>query len=318
MEQLETHRRAVTGHCYRMLGSFADAEDAAQETFLRAWKAWDRFDGRSSVETWLYRIATNVCLDELEKRTRRGRPMELGAPGFRGEMPTRPAAEWVEPAPESRVVADTPDPYEHARLRQSIRLAFVAALQNLAPRQRAALLLTEVLGWPAAEAAETLGWTVPALNSALQRARAAAGAFDWTPDPLTDAQAAMLERYVAAFERYDVEGLVSLLREDAAFSMPPYAIWLQGPSQVRDWLLGIGKGCRGSRILPAGGCGWPVFGQYRVDPEGGWMPWALVVLELDGDRIAGWNSFLDTARMFPLFGLPGHIPGPPTTATARC
>jgi len=307
MEQFEQHRRAVTGHCYRMLGSYADAEDATQETFLRAWKGWERFDGRAAVETWLYRIATNVCLDELEKRGRRGRPTELGAPGFRGEMPVRPAAEWVEPAPEARVVAAAADPFEQARLRQSVRLAFVAAMQKLAPRQRAALLLTEVLGWPAAEAAETLGWTVAAVNSALQRARAAVGTFDWTPDELTEGQAAMLDRYVAAFERYDVDGLVALLREAAAFSMPPYAIWLQGPEQVRDWLLGIGKGCRGSRIVPAEGCGWPVFGQYRVDPAGGWKPWALVVLELAGDRIAGWNSFLEVDRMFPLFGLPAHL-----------
>ncbi len=302
---LEQHRRAVTGHCYRMLGSAVDAEDAAQETLLRAWKAAEKFDGRASVETWLYRIATNVCLDELAARNRRGRPMEFGPAGFTGELPQKPGEYWIEPVPDARALPG--DPFEQTKLRQSIRLAFVAALQKLAPRQRAALLLTEVLGWPAAEVARTLATSVVAVNSALQRARAAVGRPDWTPDPLTAAQTAMLDRYVAAFERYDVDELASLLREDAAFSMPPYAMWLQGPVAVREWLAGMGSGCRGSRLVATAACGSPAFGQYRVDPAGGWAPWALVVLELDGERIAGWNSFLDTRTLFPLFGLPERL-----------
>lgn len=306
---LELYRKPLVGHCYRMLGSAVDAEDAAQESLIRAWRGMSTFDGRASLQTWLYRIATNVCLDELDKRGRRIRPMEGCAPGYRGgELPRREREVWIEPVADARAVADGLDPFEQARMRQSIRLAFVAALQNLAPRQRAALLLVDVLGMSAAEVAETLETTVAAVNSALQRARAVVG--DSTVSSagdLTAGQVAMLEKYVEAFERYDVETLTSLLREDAAFSMPPYSLWLQGPAAVREWLLGIGLGCQGSRLVATAGCGGPAWGQYRVDPDGGWMPWALVVLELDGERIAGWNSFLDTERLFPLFGLPARL-----------
>lgn len=233
--------------------------------------------------------------------------MEGCEPGFRGEFPQREREYWIEPVADGRAVADGLDPFERARMRQSIRLAFVAALQKLAPKQRAVLLLMEVLGWTAAEVAETLETTVAAVNSALQRARAVVGPAEAVPDELTEPQRAMLERYVAAFERYDVDTLASLLREDAAFSMPPYALWLQGPAAVRDWLSGIGIECKGSRLVATAACGSPAWGQYRVDPAGGWKPWALVVLELDGDRIAGWNSFLDVERLFPLFGLPAHL-----------
>lgn len=306
IDEIEAHRRAVTGHCYRMLGSATDAEDAAQETLIRAWKAMEKFDGRSTLRTWLYRIATNVCLDELAARGRRARPMEEGQPGFRGEMPQHPREYWIEPIPDARALPDA-DPFEQLHLRQSIRLAFVAALQNLAPRQRAALLLTEVLGWSAAEVAETLDTSIPAVNSALQRARAVTAQLAPAPAELTPEQSQMLDKYVAAFERYDVDEMASLLRADAAFSMPPYALWLQGPAQVREWLAGHGAGCRGSRLIPTAACGSPSFAQYRIDPAGGHSPWALVVLELDGDRIAGWNSFLDTATLFPLFGLPPKL-----------
>ena len=305
---LELYRKPLVGHCYRMLGSAVDAEDAAQESLIRAWRGMSSFDGRASLQTWLYRIATNVCLDELDKRGRRIRPMEGCAPGYRGgELPQREREVWIEPVADARAVADGLDPFEQARMRQSIRLAFVAALQNLAPRQRAALLLVDVLGLSAAEVAETLETTVAAVNSALQRARAVVGDSSVSAGELTAGQTAMLERYVEAFERYDVETLTSLLREDAAFSMPPYSLWLQGPVAVREWLLGIGLGCQGSRLVATFGCGGPAWGQYRVDPDGGWMPWALVVLELDGERIAGWNSFLDTERLFPLFGLPERL-----------
>jgi len=304
---LEIHRRAVTGHCYRMLGSAVDADDAAQETFIRAWRGLDRFDGRASVQTWLYRIATNVCLDELAARGRRARPMEEGPAGSTTDTLTKKAREhWLEPIADARALPDA-DPHERVQLRQSIRLAFVAALQRLAPRQRAALLLTEVLGWSTAEVAEALATTVAAVNSALQRARSVVGAWNGGAVELTEAQQLMVDRYVAAFERYDVDELASLLREDATFSMPPYALWLQGPQAVKDWLNGMGAGCRGSRLIPTAACGSPAFAQYRVNPAGGHSAWALVVLELDGDRIAGWNSFLDTETLFPRFDLPLRI-----------
>src|SRR5690348_7443936 len=231
---LEAYRPALTGHCYRMLGSVFDADDAVQETMIRAWRSFDQFDGRASLKTWLYRIATNVCLDELKKRGRRARPIEEGAP-WSGSPPieslTQRAKEyWIEPILDSWVLPTDADPSERAALRQSVRLAFVAALQNLAPRQRAALLMTEVLGWSAAEVAETLETSIPAVNSALQRARAAlAKRTAEEPAELTEAQRAMLSRYVAAFESYDVDGLTALMRQDAAFCMPPYTMWLQGP-----------------------------------------------------------------------------------------
>jgi len=310
VEQLEAHRTALTGHCYRMLGSTVDADDAVQETLIRAWKGLDRFDGRASLGTWLYRIATNVCLDELASRERRARPMEEGPVGSTTDTLTElPRTHWIEPIADARAIPADADPSELAILRQSIRLAFVAALQHLAPKQRAVLLLTEVLGWSAAEVAETLDTTAAAVNSALQRARAAiAGVNGSDPGVLSDSQTRMLDRYVAAFERYDVDELASLLREDATFCMPPYALWLRGPQAVRTWMTGVGCGCRGSRLLPTMGCGSPAFGQYRARPEGGHKAWGLIVLELGGDQIAGWNSFLDVETLFPRFGLPMELP----------
>jgi RNA polymerase sigma-70 factor (ECF subfamily) len=307
-EQLEAHRQALTGHCYRMLGSAFDAEDAVQETMVRAWRSLDRFEGRASLRTWLYRIATNVCLDHLADRSRRARPMEEGPPSAAdAPLEARPRTHWLEPVPDARALPPaSDDPLELTALRQSIRLAFVAALQHLPPRQRAALILAEVLGWSAAEVADCLGTSVAAANSALQRARAALASRDLTPSPasLSDAQSVLLERYVDAFERYDVDTLVALLREDATFSMPPYALWLRGRQPVREWLRGRGAGCRGSRLVPTAACGSPAFGQYRAGHDGKHQAWALVVLELSDDGIAGWNSFLDTERLFPLFELP--------------
>ena len=304
--QLEEHRDALTGHCYRMLGSVVDADDAVQETIVRAWRSLDRFDGRASLRTWLYRIATNVCLDALADRNRRARPMEEGPSGtVDTPLVMHERTHWLEPVPDVRAIPSDANPSEQVILRQSIRLAFVAALQRLPPKQRAVLLLSEVLGWSAAEIAETLDTSVAAVNSALQRARVTLENQNLRePEPLSDAQQQLLERYVAAFERYDVDGLASLLREDATFSMPPYALWLRGPESVRQWLLGPGIGCQGSRLIPTAACGSPAFGQYRRNPEGGHRPWALVVLELSGDRIVGWNSFLDTETLFPRFGLP--------------
>lgn len=306
--QLDAHRAALVGHCYRMLGSAADAEDAVQETMLRAWRSLDRFEARASVRTWLYRIATNVCLDVLSTAERRARPMQLGDAGtIDHPLETRDRTHWLEPIADVRAIPADADPHEIAVLRQSIRLAFVAVLQQLPPRQRAVLLLTEVLGWSAAEVAEGLEMTVAAVNSALQRARATIG-HDGAPraqEQLTEHQQTLLDRYVDAFLRYDVDALVSLLRDDVTFSMPPYTLWLRGPENVRGWLTGRGAACRGSRLVPVQACASPSFAQYRAaEAPGTYRAWGLIVLETDGEQITGWNTFLDTERIFPMFGLP--------------
>ena len=201
------------------------------------------------------------------------------------------------------------NPAEFAILRESIRLAFVAALQHLPPKQRAALLLVDVLGWSAAETAESLDTSIASVSSALQRTRATLASRDLTPAaPISEPQLRMLDRYVDAFHRYDVDELTSLLRSDSTFCMPPSARWLRGPKTVRGWLLGRGSICRGSRLIPTAACGSPAFSQYRLTPEGDFKPWALIVLELTVDHIAGWNSFLDTDTLFPRFGLPPELP----------
>jgi RNA polymerase sigma-70 factor (ECF subfamily) len=310
--ELEAHRPALVGHCYRMLGSAAEADDAVQETLVRAWRALEGFDGRASLRTWLYRIATRVCLDALSDRSRRERPVALGPAGtVQDELVERPRTHWLEPIPDAHALPAEGDPAERAALRESIRLAFVAALQRLPPRQRAALLLAEVLGWQATEIAEALETSVAAVNSALQRARATLGAYapvDGAPSGLTPAQQTLLARYVDAFERYDVEALAALLREDATMSMPPYTLWLRGPQAVAAWLLGRGSGCRGSRLVPTAANGLPAFGQYKpAGPGEPLRPWSLVVLELEGDRIAAMTHFLDTAELFPRFGLPPEL-----------
>ena len=308
---LEQYRPALTGHCYRMLGSVLDAEDAVQEAMLRAWKALDRFDERSSLKTWLYRIATNVCLDTLSSSERRRlRPVDTTEqPGEVREdmsLPQRPRETWVEPIPDAMALpaeADS-DPEERAILRESIRLAFVAALQYLPPRQRAVLLLTQVLNWSAAETAEGLDMTVPAVNSALQRARATLDARNpaVVPRELSDEQRRLVSRYVEAFESYDVAALTALLHEEATLSMPPFELWLQGHDSISRWLLSYGMGCKGSRLVPVEACGGtPAFAQYR---QGGEEPWALLMLELRGDRITSMTSYLDVDTLFPRFGLP--------------
>ena len=309
--ELEAHRGALTGHCYRMMGSIVDAEDAVQETLVRAWRAIDGFDGRASLGTWLYRIATNVCLDHLAERKRRHLPTLFAPEGSIGsDLGQLPHAHWVEPVPEARVLPEAADPSEIAELRQSIRLAFVAALQELPPKQRAALLLAEVLGWSAAEIAAGIDSSVAAVNSALQRARAtlANAAPSPTPSELTPQQAALVEQYASAFERYDVEQLAALLHEDATLSMPPLSLWLRGPATIREWQLGPGSGCRGSRLIPVRASAAPAFAQYRPDPEGGHAPWALIVLGISADRIVSVLSFLDTETLFPRFDLPAHLP----------
>ncbi len=310
VDAFAAHRPNLTGHCYRMLGSLAEADDAVQETLVRAWRHRDRFEGRSAIGTWLHRIATNVCLDALRARKRRSRPQLLGPAGtIEDELVERGRTHWIEPVPDSAVVDPQSDPRRQLEQRERVRLAFVTALHQLPPKQRAALLLVEVVGCSAAEAAETLETTVPALNSALQRARATLGdrVVD-SPTELDDAQRALLDRYVEAFERYDVDALTALMHEDATLSMPPYTLWLRGPDTIARWLAGRGNGCRGSRLVPTMACGRPAFGQYRPSPDGGHDPWALVLLEMDGEGIHEWISFLDTEALFPRFGLPGHLP----------
>jgi RNA polymerase sigma-70 factor, ECF subfamily len=311
LEELEGYRTELRGYCYRMLGSTFDADDAVQETLVKAWQKGDGFEGRSSVRSWLYRIATNVCLDALRARQRRALPMDLMSPVPATTAPTAtlPDDHWLEPAPDADVLPATADPAARAVLSDSVRLAFVAALQTLPAKQRAVLILREVLCWQATEVAELLGTSVPAVNSALQRARATLGERDLEasrPAPLTDADRDLLTRYVTAFEAYDIPSLVSLLHEDASISMPPFAMWLQGVEDLSAWYLGYGIGCRGSRLLPVAANGCPAFAQYRVDPAGGWTPWSLQVLELRDGRVEHVHHFLDTS-LFARFGVPTHL-----------
>jgi RNA polymerase sigma-70 factor, ECF subfamily len=307
--QLEEHRTELTAYAYRMLGSGFEAEDAVQEAFLRAWKSVDRFEGRSSLRSWLYSIVTNVCLDMLGGKERRARPMDLAPARSADEPLPEPLAEttWVLPLPDDRVVRETGDPSEVLESRESIRLAFVAALQHLPPRQRAVLILREVLRWKATEVAELLDTSVASVNSALQRARATLASVRIddaeTLQPADDDQRALLARYVDAFERYDMESLTSLLREDATWSMPPYEMWLQTHDDIVSWCLGPGIGCRGSRLIAVGANGMPAFGQYKPGPDGGLEPWSLQVLEIADGQIVGISFFLDTERLFPMFGL---------------
>ena len=300
--ELEQYRRELTGYCYRMLGSAFEAEDAVQETMLRAWRSLDRFEGRSALKSWLYRIATNVCFDALAGRERRARPMDLGPaqePLFEN-LAELPEVTWITPLP-------TPD--ELAEQRETLRLAFVAALQHLPPKQRAALILCEALNWQASEAAELLETSVASINSALQRARATLATADTTaPAELDDDARALLERYVAAFEEYDIDRLTELLHEDAVQSMPPYSLWLRGRDDIFSWWLGPGIGCKGSKLVPVGLVnGMPAWGQYKPAPDGGREPWALIVPEVSDGRIVELTFFLDTQRLFPLFNLPDHL-----------
>jgi RNA polymerase sigma-70 factor, ECF subfamily len=304
--ELEQHRRELTAYCYRMLGSPFEAEDAVQDTLLRAWKSIDRFEGRAALRSWLYRIATNVCLDLLSGRERRARPMDLGPARepIEANLNTLPEVTWIEPLPSG-------DPAELAESRETIRLAFVAALQHLPPRQRAVLLLCEVLRWKAAEVAELLDTSVASVNSALQRARATLEASEINPSEpaLDEPDRELLARYVEAFERYDMEALTSLIREDATQSMPPFDLWLSGRDDIFAWWVGPGAGCRGSRVIPTVAAnGSPAFGQYKPSETGeGYDPWALQVLEISDGRIVELTFFLGTETLFPLFGLSARL-----------
>lgn len=305
--RLGEYRGELIGYCYRMLGAAFEAEDAVQETLVRAWRGYDRFENRSSLRSWLYRIATNACLDMLDGRRRRARPMDLSPAGSPATtLVTRPENVWLEPVPDSLVLNASDDPAELAVERETIRLAFVAALQHLPPRQRAVLILREVLRWQASEVAELLETTVVSVNSALQRARSTLAESDIAATdvnaPMDEEQQALLARYVEAFERYDIDSLVSLLHEDATMSMPPFELWLQGPEDVYAWFFGQGIGCRGSRLLPVSANGQPAFAHYHSDGAGGYEPWAIQVIEISDGRITAINCFLDT-KLFALFGL---------------
>jgi RNA polymerase sigma-70 factor, ECF subfamily len=300
--ELEQYRRDLTGYCYRMLGSAFEAEDAVQETMLRAWRSLDRFEGRSALKSWLYRIATNVCFDALASREKRARPMDLGPA-------QEPVIENLAELPEVTWITPLPTPDELAEQRETLRLAFVAALQHLPPKQRAALILCEVLKWQATEAAELLETSVASINSALQRARATLATADTAaPTELDDETRALLDRYVAAFEAYDIDRLTDLLHEDAIQSMPPISLWLKGRDDIFTWWLGPGIGCKGSKLVPVGLVnGMPAWAQYKPSPEGGHEPWSIIVPEVSDGRIVELTFFLDTAALFPLFGLADRL-----------
>ena len=312
---LEHHRVELTGYCYRMLGSSFEAEDAVQETLVRAWRGFDRFEGRSALRSWLYRIATNVCLDMIQGRQRRALPMDLvsSSSGDSEAGPRLPESKWIQPIPDGRVVQPTEDPAEVTESRETIRVAFIAALQHLPARQRAVLILREVLRWKASEVAELLDTSVVSVNSALQRARSTLAESNVAESdvlmPEDDEQRALLARYVDAFERFDIDSLVALLHEDATMSMPPYELWLEGAGELRKWLLGAGSGCRGSRFEPVVANGSPAFAQWRAGgPGGSFEAWAIHVLRVSDGRISGIDFFVDP-DLFPLFGLPVRLGG---------
>jgi RNA polymerase sigma-70 factor (ECF subfamily) len=309
--EMETHRRELTGYCYRMLGAGSEAEDAVQETFLRAWRGRGGLQRRATLRSWLYRIATNVCLDMPQRPQRRARPMDLAsssttATAVLNELPEHA---WVRPIADARALPAGGDPAELTALRESIRLAFVAALQLLPPRQRAVLILREVLHLRASEVAELLQTSTASVNSALQRARATLDALELEDleQSLDADDEQLLARYVSAFERYDIESLVALLREDATFSMPPHALWLRGPLEVSRWLAGPGIDCRGGRLLATRANGCPAFASYRADPAGGHYAWSLQVLELEAGQITAIHNYLNT-ELLPAFGLPLRLP----------
>jgi RNA polymerase sigma-70 factor, ECF subfamily len=308
----EPYRRELLAHCYRMTGSLHDAEDLVQETFLRAWKAYDRFEGKSSVRTWLHRIATNTCLTALEGRQRRPLPAGLGAPSSdpTGELIERSEVPWLEPLPD---VSDDPaDPSTIVGTRESVRLAFVAALQHLSPRQRAVLVLREVLQWKAAEVAEAIGASTAAVNSLLQRARSQLEAVGpSTADRLAipdsaDAQDHLTD-YIAAFEAYDIDRLAELFTREAIWEMPPFVGWYQGPQAIAAL---IHQQCPAQapgdmRLIPLTANGQPAAAMYMRDGDKH-LPFQLHVLDVRADGVSHVVAFLDTT-LFAKFGLPAHL-----------
>ncbi|RII20873.1 ECF RNA polymerase sigma factor SigG [Streptomyces sp. YIM 130001] len=312
---LEKYRTELTGYSYRMLGSSFEAEDAVQDAFVRAWRSYDKFEGRSSLRSWLYRITTNVCLDMLNAGNKRALPMDLTERSHQSTAVLNPQPEitWLEPVPDSRILPSTADPAETAVARESVRLAFVAALQHLPPKQRAVLILREVLAWRAHEVAELLDTSVASVNSALQRARATLSESpvkDTDPaDPLDEEQKDLLNRYMAAFQGYDMQAMAAVLHDDAIMTMPPFDLWLKGHDDILAFLVNQGAGCRGSKLLPTFANGTPAFAHYKPDPDNAdrMAPWALQIIETSGGRITGFHCFLDTKRWFPLFGFPEYL-----------
>ena len=290
-----------------MLGSIHEAEDAVQDTMLRAWRALARFEDRGALRSWLYRIATNVCLDMLRGRARRALPMDVAPIGTPEGRPvaTRPESSWIEPAPNSLILPRDGDPAERAVARESVRLAFIAALQHLPPRQRAILILRDVLRWRAAEVAELLDTSADAVNSALRRARTTAGLVDrdTAPSEPSPADRELLAAYIDAFERQDVDALVRLLREDAILEMPPFDLWLRGRDDIREWLIAV-DAMKNHFPVPVYANGSPAVAVYMPRTPGG-PPTAfnIQVLDVVDGRISAIRAFGDP-RMFALFGLP--------------
>ncbi|WP_299164936.1 sigma-70 family RNA polymerase sigma factor [uncultured Arthrobacter sp.] len=308
---LEAYRRELTGYCYRMLGSGSEAEDAVQETMIKAWNGRRDFNRRSSARTWLYKIAHNVCIDMLRSPQRRARPMELGPATPTSEAvlgAPLPENAFVQPIADSKVIDLTADPADVALARESIRLAFVAALQHLPPLQRSVLILCEVLAWKASEAAALLEQTVAAVNSALQRARKtlAARREPALMSTMDSRHTALLEQYVEAFESYNIDRLVSLLRQDVVLSMPPFNLWLTGPDNCAAWFLGQGIVCKDSRLIPVMVNGTAGFGAYHSVAPGVWEPFAIQVIETRDGRIVGHHNFL-YPELFNAFGLPDRV-----------
>lgn len=309
LAEFEPHRRELCAYAYRMLGSSFEAEDAVQEAFTRAWRSHDSFEGRSSLRSWLYKITTNVCLDMLKGPQRRARPMDLAPASDAGTPLPAPEPDylWVEPIPDS--MAFGADPAAAAEAKDTLRLAFVAAVQHLPAKQRAVMLMREVLRFSAAETAEALQLSPASVNSALQRAKATMEQVHAKPDKaytLDDADLRKLvDGYVSAFEAYDMAALTALCTQDVALSMPPFPLWVQGHADVAAFMLTTGKACEGSKLVPVHANGLPAFGHYKPSGTPGlWVPWSITVLELEGGKIAGLNYFLDTPKLFPLFGLP--------------
>jgi RNA polymerase sigma-70 factor (ECF subfamily) len=321
-QDLERLRPALTGYCYRMLGSGFEAEDATQETLIRAWRRSDTLAEPAALKSWLFRIATNVCLDQIADRKRRARPVDLTGAG-RADSPLGaplPESSWILPIADSQVVDPAADPATQTAERESLRLALVAALQHLPARQRVVLVLREVLRWSAREVADLLETSVASVNSALQRARATLDELaledaDAPVRPSDEDERRLLEQYLDAFAEYDIDRIVALLRYDVVFDMPPLALWVRGPEQVAEFMLGQGAGCRGAKLVGLTANGFPAFAVYKADPESGeWLPWSLTILEpVAGDgtpAVAGVHNFLQpllTPQLFASFGLPDRL-----------
>jgi RNA polymerase sigma-70 factor, ECF subfamily len=327
--EMERLRPGLTGYCYRMLGSGFEAEDATQETLLRAWRRSDSLADRAALKSWLFSIATNVCLDQIDARKRRARPVDLADPGTAVTEVGAPLPEttWVLPIASGQVADPDADPADQAARSETLRLAFVAALQHLPARQRVVLVLREVLRWSAKEVADVLETSVASVNSALQRARATLDELDLADAeaptrPSTEDEQRLLDQYLKAFAEYDIDRIVALLRYDVVFDMPPLPLWIVGSEEVGIFMLGQGAACRGSKLIATSANGLPAYAGYKPDPESGaWLPWSVTLLEFEaaddasapGDGgspgITGVHNFLAPfmPNLFASFGLPERL-----------